>query len=194
VITLFIALWTFPPSDACTHHGVESRVEQRYVGNLGTEVTAKLEFEVKAETRNKDRASVAVVAGVIDVLEIEPGVETAPEVGVVIGFEDSFAPVVQVAVAEKELESAMLQVELVVGGDSVRNEDDARLVVSPPPQGAIQTDAGLDGLVDFRVRIGFSFAIVPAEASESFYVSGKELLKVEVESILTQPAMPASAR
>src|SRR6202166_4803974 len=60
------------------------------------------EFDVGAEGGNQDRAAVAVVAGVLNVLNAGSEVDSAPDVDRVIGFDNVFTTVVEVAVSEKE--------------------------------------------------------------------------------------------
>jgi len=61
-------------------------------------------LDMQAEGWREDRAAVAIVAGVVDVLRIERGEDAAPHVQRVIGFENVFAAIVQVAVAQQESE------------------------------------------------------------------------------------------
>ena len=64
--------------------------------------TRVLEVEVHADGFDEDGAAVCVVAGVGDVLGVEGVEESAPGVEVVVGLEDVFAGVAEIAVAEKE--------------------------------------------------------------------------------------------
>ena len=52
-----------------------------------------------SEARNQYGAAVAVVAGIVDVLETGGEIDAAPEVDGIVGFEDVFATVVQCAIA-----------------------------------------------------------------------------------------------
>ena len=60
--------------------------------------------------RDEHGAAVAVVAGVVDVLQAGGEVDAAPDVDGVIGLQDIFAAVVQGAVAEKEPKTAIGEV------------------------------------------------------------------------------------
>ncbi len=72
-----------------------------------------------AERGDEDGAAVAVVAGVVDVLQAGCEVDAAPDVDCVVGFQDIFAAVVEGAIAEQEAEAAVGEVILVVLLDGV---------------------------------------------------------------------------
>ena len=59
-------------------------------GDDATTVVA-LEVDVGADAEHGDGAAGLVVAGMVDQLDVEGGVEAAPVVGVVVGLEDVFA-------------------------------------------------------------------------------------------------------
>ena len=52
-----------------------------------------LELYVSAERGDEDGAAVAVVAGIIDVLQAGSEVNASPDMGCVIGFDNIFAAV-----------------------------------------------------------------------------------------------------
>jgi len=72
------------------------------------------EFDVGAEGGDQDWAAVAIVARILNVLNAGGEVDSAPDVKRVIGFDSVFATVVQVAVSEKEAESSIGEVSLVI--------------------------------------------------------------------------------
>ena len=82
--------------------------------HLIKKMTELSKLEMKAEGWRKHGAAVAVVSGVIDVLRVERGVDAAPHVQRVLGFDDVLASVVQCAVAEQEAHAAQGQIFLVV--------------------------------------------------------------------------------
>ena len=63
---------------------------------------------------DQNRPAILVVAGMVDVLEVERIEEAAPGVQVVVALQNIFAGVVELAVAEQESEAAEL--EIVPGG------------------------------------------------------------------------------
>jgi len=93
-----------------------------------------LELDVGAEARDDHRAAVAVVTGVGDVLEAGGEVDAAPGVDGVVSFENIFAAVGEVAVAEEESEAAGGEIVLVVFRDAVADEGHtgAILFAMPP--------------------------------------------------------------
>ena len=77
------------------------------------------EFQVKSESGGQHRAAVAIVAGMVDVLEIQAGENPAPQVRVVIALDNIFSTVIQCAVAKEKPRSAKGQVVLVVGRNTI---------------------------------------------------------------------------
>ena len=90
-------------------------------------------LDMKAQRRRKQRAAVAVVAGVVDVLRVERSEDAAPDVQRVVGFDNVLAAVVQFAVAEQEAEASEGQIFLVVARNSVGDEREARAVQLSSP-------------------------------------------------------------
>src|SRR5215475_529060 len=82
-----------------------------------------LELQVNSGRGHERRPAIAVVAGIIDVLQIESSKQTPPDVGVVVRFLDIFSAVVQVSVAQQESLPSKPEVALVIRLDRVRDED-----------------------------------------------------------------------
>ena len=131
-----------------------------------------------------DRAAVAVVAGVVDALHVDGVIQAAPGVPVVVAFEDVFAAVVELAVAQQEPQPAIFQVVLVVALDGVRDHGDAELVLGAMQAAHGVVAAKLHGLVHLGVGEGLVLALVPAEAAEGAQVAGDVLLGVVAEAVL----------
>src|SRR5271156_5474478 len=123
---------------------------------------------MKAQGGHEDRTTIAIVAGVVEVLKIEGSVNAAPRVEGVVGFENVLAAVVQAAISEKKSEAAEREIFLVIAGDSVRDKNEARAVEFSVPGGAVGgADADLSSLVRFGVDVGFVLAFVPSPAGEN---------------------------
>src|ERR1035437_1580846 len=60
------------------------------------------EFKVQAKNRNDDGPSVAVVAWIVDVLQVERGKHAAPKMRGVVGFPDVLASVTQFSISQQE--------------------------------------------------------------------------------------------
>ena len=88
---------------------------------------------MEADTRSEHGAAVAVVARIVDVLQVEPGGDSAPHVRVVVSLDNIFAAVVQPAVTEQKAQASEGQIFLMVGGNAIRNEYAAQLVLPPMP-------------------------------------------------------------
>ena len=59
-----------------------------------------LELQVKPQARHQHGSAIAVISGMVDVLQIEGAEEAAPYVEVVIRFDDVLPPVVQSTIAQ----------------------------------------------------------------------------------------------
>src|ERR1700722_293929 len=70
-------------------------------------------FDVQAEREGPERSAIVVVGGVIDVLGVEGGEKPFVQVRVVVGFPVVFGRVVQLPVADEEVESAAGEAERV---------------------------------------------------------------------------------
>jgi hypothetical protein len=59
-----------------------------------------LELHVQTQTGDQHRAPVAVIARIVDMLQVERRIDSAPSMQCVIRFHDVFAPVVQAPIAQ----------------------------------------------------------------------------------------------
>jgi hypothetical protein len=62
----------------------------------------KLEFQMQTKAGNDDRAADAIVAGVIDVLQIEGSENAAPNVGRVVTLLNRLAPVTERSISQQK--------------------------------------------------------------------------------------------
>src|ERR1700751_207437 len=90
---------------------------------------------MQPERRHEDRPAVAIVAGIVDVLDAGGDIDSAPQVQGVIGLDDVFPTVIQMAIAEQEAETSSSQVVLVILLDSIRDESDAGAILRAMPPG-----------------------------------------------------------
>ena len=93
-----------------------------------------LELHVEAESWDQHRAAVAIVAGIVNVLQVWAREDSPPHVRVVVGLENGFPAVIQGSVAEQEALPSQFQIMLVVGRDSVRHKDAADLIQRTMPR------------------------------------------------------------
>ncbi len=61
-----------------------------------------LEFQVEAEPGRQHGASVAIIAGMVDVLNFDAAENAAPKMRVVVALDDIFTAVVERAVAQQK--------------------------------------------------------------------------------------------
>ena len=106
---------------------------------------------VRAHRSHPGGATVAVVAGVVDVLHINGVKQAPPGVPVVVAFLDGLAPVVEIPVAEQKAKATVMQIVLVVALDGVRDQGQTDLVYRAMPAGSGKICAGKHGLVYFGV-------------------------------------------
>src|SRR6202521_437087 len=102
------------------------------------------------QARHHHRPSVAVIAGVDDVLHSGSDIDSAPDVRCVIRFDDVLPAVVQLSIAQEETVPAVCQIDLVILLDAVRHEGNAGTVLLAMPLRAIYSYA----LVECRINFG----------------------------------------
>jgi len=74
---------------------------------------------MEAHRGHQHRAAVAIVAGIVDVLQDQRSEEATPEVDRVISLDDEFPPVIQPAVAQQEAAPAKRKVAAVVARNGI---------------------------------------------------------------------------
>jgi hypothetical protein len=69
---------------------------------------------VKSKCRHEHRAAVAVITGIVDVLQSKRRIDPTPQVSGVIGLDNVFPAVVETPVSEKKPRAAQREVFLMV--------------------------------------------------------------------------------
>ena len=139
---------------------------------------------MRPESGHDNRAAVAIVARVVDVLEAGRKINSPPYVRCVIGLDNIFTTVGKAAVAEKKTKSTRRKVVLVILLNGVADESYAGSILLATPPRALRSHALGKRLIDFGVGEGFRPAVVPSEARKSGEVVREILLKVDSETIL----------
>ena len=121
---------------------------------------------MEAQAGDGDGSAGLVVAGIINVLDVEGREEAAPQVRGVKALEDFLRAVGQGAVAEQETQPAEGQILLVSRHDSVGDERDAGAVVAPIPECSLRETAEFEGAIVLGISERFVAAIAPAETPE----------------------------
>src|SRR5690242_7277086 len=106
------------------------------------------EFHVQAEALNPDRPAIPVERRVGDALQIEGRDETGNQPGAVIAFPNVFRRVVELAVANQEVQSAARQVERMHTRDAAGSERSGGDVILPVPARSFQGDSAAGQAVD----------------------------------------------
>jgi hypothetical protein len=109
------------------------------------------ELYVCPQAGDNYRAAVAVVAGIDDVLHSRREIDSAPDMRRIVGLENVFAAVVQMAIAEEETQSTIGQIILMVFLDSVGEESDAGAILLAMPLGAADSYAFDPSRIDLCV-------------------------------------------
>ena len=141
-----------------------------------------------AKAGHQHRPTVAVVAGVIDVLHGGCEVDAAPRVHGVIRLDNFFAPVAEPAIAEEKTVPAIGEIRLMIFADRVGDEGNSGSILLAMPPCAIGADAFGESLIDFGVSEGLGLAVIPAETSERSQMACEVLLEVDSESIFARDA------
>ena len=82
-------------------------------------------FNVQADAENGCGSAVLVVAGVVDKLVIKSGCDAAIKMDVVVGLDDLFESVIQMAIAENKAKAAQRKVFSVVAGQGIPKKGSA---------------------------------------------------------------------
>jgi hypothetical protein len=158
--------------------------ERRESGTLAVEDISEL--HMCAQAADENRTADPVVSGIIDALNVRPYIQAFPDVGGVVAFEDGFATIGQAAVAKQKTQTAEREVLLVIALDSVRDKCHSGAIVFAIPAIAVETEAELDRLINFRIGVRLGLAIVPAETHVGAHPGIELLFEVESEPILTR--------
>src|SRR5690242_5447050 len=105
----------------------------------------------------------------------------------VVAFNDVFAPVTEISIAEQESHATVMEVVLMVALDCIRHDRYTNLVLIAMPAPAGEVPAQFDGLIHLCVRKRLVLALIPPESPECAQVSRQLLLNVVPETILESP-------
>src|ERR1700758_4239658 len=109
---------------------------------------ASLKFQVKPERRHEHRTAIAVVSRICYVLEARGNIDSAPDMGGVIGLHDRLAAIAQVAIPEQEAEPTKTQVFLMIFADPIRNNREARTILRSMPPCSTSPESRRESLID----------------------------------------------
>src|ERR1700722_16621432 len=139
---------------------------------------------MQAYGRNKHRSTIAVVTGIVDVLQANRGVKALPKMQSVIGFLNGFPPVIKTAIAQQKAISAQRQKFLVISRNAVRNKNDPGAVEFSAPALAGCSRAQLRGAVHFGVGVGLMATFIPAPPPENTKPVIERLFEICAETVL----------
>src|SRR6202140_212226 len=139
---------------------------------------------MRPHSRHNNRSAIAVIAWIVDVLYSGSDINSAPNVGGVIRFDDILPPVGQMAIAQQETQPAIRQINLVIFLDAVRHKGNAGAVLLAMPERAVCADALIECGINFRISERFGFSVAPTPAGEGGEVLGKILFQIYAEPVL----------
>src|SRR6476660_2312631 len=148
----------------------------------------RLKLEVESQRRHNHRAAIAVVAGVVDILETRGRINAAPNVQGVVHLYDIFAAIVETAITQQKSRAAEREIFLMIPRNAVGNKGDAGAIQCSSPSPTVCRYPDLRGLVHFGVGVRFVPTFVPAPASERGEPVVERLLEICAEAILHRGA------
>src|ERR1700693_1312787 len=111
--------------------------------------------------RYKDRASVAVVSWIVDMLHANRAEHATPEVARVKGFEDFLPAIGQSPVAKQKAATPKFQIAPMIAGQRVRGKRNSSTIQFAAPQRPGSHSAQAHALVHFRVHKQLVAPLVP---------------------------------
>ena len=119
---------------------------------------------MEAHAGDKNRAAIAVVTGIGNVLQVHGRINSADDPSGVIAFNDFFVAVGQVSVSEKEAEAAELQITRVLLGDAISDKGEADFVARSMPALSENVSADRYRVIDFGECERLVMPLIPSGA------------------------------
>src|ERR1700683_4745045 len=140
---------------------------------------------MESRAQDGDRAASPIIAGIVDVLNIQCAEKTVVKRHgkIVVTLHDLFGTVGQPAVAQHESEAAPGEVFAMVTREAVTHKSDAEGIARAVPPVTAQVTAERDGLIHFGIIPGFMLAFVPTGADKTSYTPGEFLFGVDREAV-----------
>jgi hypothetical protein len=168
-----------------------SAVSANQIAILDRHKSVASERYVKPPRESIHRATVGVVAGIIDELIVERDFGRVGDGIAVIGLDDSFEAVVwQCAVADQDAKAAGGEIGLVVGSKTVDDAGNADGVVRPSPGLAGDRETTRDSAIHIGEIPWLDVAVGPAGADKRAHRLSQLLLEIEAYA----GAVPACRR
>src|SRR2546422_8203524 len=117
---------------------------------------------MEANRGPRHRAAVAIVAGIVNVLQDKRSKEPTPEVARVISLDDEFPPVIQPAVAQQEAAPAKRKVAAVGARNGILNQSRVGAGLFLPPSPSPGPGTYRDRLVHLPIGERFVAGLLPA--------------------------------
>jgi len=93
---------------------------------------------VQSEAGDEHRPAIAVVAGILDMLQVGSHVNSAGDMCGVVSLDNIFATVIQTGISEKKAQASGGEIKLMIFADGVRDEGYACAVLVPVPRSAVR--------------------------------------------------------
>src|SRR5262245_39120547 len=106
---------------------------------------------MQPHSRDQNRAAVAVIPGVVDVLKIEREEGAAPQVNGVISLDNILPSIGQPAIPKQKAETPKREVLAMVPRNSISNRGDPGPVEVPMPVCALAVRANRNSVIDLSI-------------------------------------------
>src|SRR5580658_3432055 len=145
-----------------------------------------LEFHMSPKGGHNDRPPVPVVAGIVDVLHSRSDIDSPPNMGRIVRFNNIFPPIIQSAIAQQEALPTIGQIHLMIFLNPVRNKGNTSPILLAMPERAIHANPLVESGIDFGVGKRLSLSIVPPPPGIGRHIASKILLQVDAKSIFAR--------
>src|SRR5262249_37707843 len=106
---------------------------------------------MQPHSRHQNRAAVAVISRIVDMLEIEREKGAAPQVNGVVPLDNILASISQPAITEQKAESPEREVLAMIRRNAISTRGDPGPVKIPMPVCALAVRANRNSVIDFSV-------------------------------------------
>src|SRR5215207_4952465 len=139
---------------------------------------------MKSARKNRNRAAIGVVAGIVDELIVEGQRRPFIEAVSVVGFDDLLSAVVELAVANQNAEATGGEISAGLARETFYDAGDADLVVRPSPRCTSQHRAEGKTLGAIRPAENFSLSRAPCGPRENAEITSDGLLEIGDNAVI----------
>src|SRR5947209_19131112 len=105
---------------------------------------------MQPRSQDRDWTSIPVKGRVADKLIVEGGMDSLPDLKIVIGFQNPYPSVIERAIPGANARPARRQKALMHAGDAIEHSRQAQRAIGPPPDFALNTRPESGSAIDIR--------------------------------------------